>query len=164
MFHRNTDLLSSATPEEPISCDDEGADPTVPSLARKRGRQETVTTGSPGLLEMDPCAESSDAQLPGDVPLSSGMTVGMASHTVTPASNQSEPHQLRSPLRSPPRCLPEPSDAAEDSSAYAETLEGGSGSGSGGGVPFYPGMTPQSRHYRWCLVRQHDPLIGRIQR
>jgi hypothetical protein len=49
--------------------------------------------------------------------------------------------------------LPEPSDAAEDSSAYAETLEGGS-SGKHG-VPFYPGM---------CLLFGLPSPLGLITR
>jgi hypothetical protein len=72
----------------------------------------------------------------------------------------SEPHTVMQPphhdtssetLRL--QSLPEPSDAAEDSSAYAETLEGGS-SGKHG-VPFYPGM---------CLLFGLPSPLGLITR
>jgi hypothetical protein len=65
-------------------------------------------------------AGSGNAQLPQVIPRLSDITTGVASHTVTPGSQHSEPP-----------------DAAEDTSAYAETLEGGDNTGHG--VPFYPG-------------------------
>ena len=77
------------------------------------------------------------------------MTAGVVSYTATPAprstASSSEPRRVQSPLRPLP-CLPEPSDAAEDTSAYAETLEGAGGSKHG--VPFYPG-----RHVLLGLLR-----------
>ena len=83
-------------------------------------------------LGIDGNAERRSTQLP-------EMVTGMDSHTVavTPASEQSKPRRVSSPLQ-PQRGLLELSDAAEDSSAYAESLEGGGGNKQG--VPFYPGM------------------------
>ena len=65
--------------------------------------------------------------------------------TAAPTAGPSVPRRVQSPLRPLPR-LPDPSDAAEDTSAYAETLEGAGGSKHG--VPFYPG-----RHVLLGLLR-----------
>jgi hypothetical protein len=63
------------------------------------------------------------------------MARGVASE---PRTVISPPHHDTSNETMLLRSVPAPSDAAEDSSAYAETLEGGC-SGKHG-VPFYPGM------------------------
>jgi hypothetical protein len=62
----------------------------------------------------------------------------LRAHTLMPLSHPSEPLQLSSTMPPSPS-FPERSDCTEDSSsAYAETLEGGSGTRNG--APFYPGM------------------------
>ena len=120
--------MGTAAPTAGPSC------PSIPSPPKKRSRHQVVTHDPSESLGMGDGADGANAQSPQGLPPPSDMIMGVASlpsHTATPAS-----HYGSEPLRASP-CLPEPSDAAEDSSAYAETLEGGSGSRHG--LPFYPG-------------------------
>jgi hypothetical protein len=103
---------------------------SVPLLPTKRSRHEVVADDPLESLETGDDMESRDARPP-------EMATSVDSHSVTAASHSSEPRRIPSPHQ-PQRCLLEPSDTAEDSSAYAESLEGGSGNKYG--VPFYPGM------------------------
>ena len=103
---------------------------SVPSLPTKRSCHEVVADDPVESLEMGDDVESRNARPP-------EMVTSVDSHTAMPASHCNEPRRVPSPLQ-PQQCLLEPSDTTEDSSAYAESLEGGSGSKHG--VPFYPGM------------------------
>lgn len=139
---RNTDLLPGVTPEEPIG--DGGEQNTSPRPFNIRG--QSIEGETPALRPKRRRHEVlSDNHFEADTGSNAQLTPSMAPPSDLTREEASESHTVISPphhntssetLRLQP--LPEPSDAAEDSSAYAETLEGGS-SGKHG-VPFYPGM------------------------
>ncbi len=120
---RNTDLLPSAASaaSEGVADDDD--------VGCAGGGQSTAPpTAGPSLTPL-PTKRSRHQAVNGDASKSLGINSAQSlpAHTLTPVSRQTPPS------------LPEPSDCTEDSSsAYAETLEGGSGTRHG--VPFYPGM------------------------
>ncbi|KAK4038657.1 cutinase transcription factor 1 beta [Parachaetomium inaequale] len=118
---RNTELLPLVAPETPAQAQQPRrlAHP-FPRFLEKEAEFQVATNGPSGPLGTSNDAGSNNALLPQGTPRPPEVTTDVASHTVSPTSHHSKP-----------------SDAAEDTSAYAETLEGGSGTRNG--VPFYPG-------------------------
>ncbi len=169
MAFRNDDLLPSATLNDEAASVQHSLPAATSSLGNVHtkpggiGTTTAVTTAVAATSRQQrqvgdviQCLASINAhQSSQDIPQLSSLTP-LAAQTITPESHPKAPLELRASMQ--PDAIQEPSDSSDDNSAYAETLEGGSGDAQG--VPFYPGLspTPVAAHWLWNTVKSF-PVI-----